>query len=104
LNAQDVPVGYCVSTLNLSKVGEIESIYVDENFRHLGIGDTLIRKALSWMDSKGAISKVVEVGAGNEQVFSFCERYGFFPRKTVLKQVTKAQHLFGSEQIGVNLF
>ena len=61
LNAQEVPVGYCVSTLNLSKTGEIESIFIDENFRHLGVGDTLMREALSWMDSKGAISKVVEV-------------------------------------------
>jgi len=90
LNAQDEPVGYCVSTLNPSKAGEIASIFVAVNCRHLGIGDTLMRKTLAWMDSKGAISKIVEVGAGNEQAFGFYQRYGFFPRKTVLKQVTKA--------------
>jgi ribosomal protein S18 acetylase RimI-like enzyme len=53
----------------------------------LGIGDSLMKKALSWMDQKGAMAKIVEVGTGNEQAFNFYARYGFLPRKTVLKQV-----------------
>ena len=45
-----------------------------------------MKKALAWMDEKGAVKKVVAVAAGNEQAFNFYERYGFVPRKTVLEQ------------------
>jgi ribosomal protein S18 acetylase RimI-like enzyme len=41
------------------------------------------------MDKEGAAEKIVEVGAGNEQAWGFYEKYGFLPRKTVLKQVNK---------------
>jgi hypothetical protein len=41
------------------------------------------------MDKEGAAAKIVEVVAGNEQAFGFYARYGFLPRKTVLKQVEK---------------
>jgi ribosomal protein S18 acetylase RimI-like enzyme len=80
-------VGYCVSSLNREKTGEIESILVDAAYRGLGIGDALIKKALAWMEQKGAVEKIVEVGVGNGQAFGFYARYGFLPRKTVLKQV-----------------
>ena len=33
-------VGYCVSSVNLEKTGEIESIFVAEAFRGMGIGDS----------------------------------------------------------------
>jgi GNAT superfamily N-acetyltransferase len=82
-------VGYCVSSLNSEKTGEIESIFVNAVYRETGIGGSLIKKALSWMDKEGAAAKIVEVVAGNEQAFGFSARYGFLPRKTVLKQVEK---------------
>jgi ribosomal protein S18 acetylase RimI-like enzyme len=82
-------VGYCVSSLSGEKIGEIESIFVNVAYRGLGIGDSLMRNALSWLDAEGAAAKIVEVGAGNEYSFGFYLRYGFLPRKTVLKQVKK---------------
>lgn len=88
----DVIVGYCVSTLikdGSEAVGEVDSIYVDEAYRSSGIGDTLMRKALEWMDARGADVKRVSVGAGNEDVFPFYERYGFYPRMTVLQKIKK---------------
>jgi hypothetical protein len=30
-----------------------------------------------------------KVGIGNEEVFAFYERYGFYPRQTVLERVEK---------------
>jgi len=80
-------VGYCVSSISQCKSGEIESIFVAVSYRGLGVGDSLLRKALEWMDEEGAESKVVEVGAGNEEAFGFYARYSFLPRKTVLKQI-----------------
>jgi ribosomal protein S18 acetylase RimI-like enzyme len=82
-------VGYCVSSINEEKTGEIESIFVASNYRGWGIGDSLMRTVLTWMDEKGTLAKIVEVAAGNEQAFSFYNRYGFFTRKTVLKQIMK---------------
>ena len=80
-------VGYCVSSLNQEKIGEVESIFVDSNYRGLGIGDSLMKKALCWMDQEGATAKIVEVASGNEEAFCFYVKYGFLPRKTLLKQM-----------------
>jgi ribosomal protein S18 acetylase RimI-like enzyme len=82
-------VGYCVSSINQEKTGEIESIFVASNYRGWGIGDSLMKTALTWMNEKRAVAKIVEVAVGNEQAFGFYNRYGFCIRKTVLKQVMK---------------
>jgi ribosomal protein S18 acetylase RimI-like enzyme len=80
-------VGYCISSLLKDRdrpVGEIESIYVNSLYRSNGIGDTLMRKALEWMDTHGADTKKVSVGAGNEDVLPFYARYGFYHRTSTL--------------------
>ena len=82
-------VGYLVSSFNSKKTGTVESIFVCEAYRGMGIGDWLMRNALAWMDQNGAETKVLEVTVGNEQVYGFYGRYGFLPRQTLLKQVTK---------------
>jgi len=79
-------VGYCVSSLNQEKIGEVESIFIDADYRGLGIGDLLMQKALFWMDHEGVNAKILEVAAGNEEAFGFYARYGFLPRKILLKQ------------------
>jgi ribosomal protein S18 acetylase RimI-like enzyme len=38
-------VGYCISTVNQEKIGEIESIYIEPKYQKQGIGDNLMRKA-----------------------------------------------------------
>ncbi len=58
-------VGYCVSSLNQEMIGEAESIFVGANYRGSGIGDSLMKKALCWMDQEGAVAKIVEVASGN---------------------------------------
>jgi ribosomal protein S18 acetylase RimI-like enzyme len=85
-------VGYCISSIVMDhdeKVGEIDSIFVDKTYRLEGIGDTLIKKALGWMDLQCVDVKKVSVGSGNEEVFPFYARYGFYPRMTTLEQVKK---------------
>jgi GNAT superfamily N-acetyltransferase len=67
-------------------VGEIESIFVEAPYRSKGIGKALITRALAWMDSSGAIKKRVSVSDGNEGVWEFYRRFGFFPRMMVLEQ------------------
>ncbi len=82
-------VGYVISTVNKDGTGEVESIYVDATYRGLGIGDQLMHKTLEWMDQNGATAKQVEVSVGNEVAWGFYGRYGFLPRKTLLKQLKR---------------
>jgi ribosomal protein S18 acetylase RimI-like enzyme len=79
--------GYAVSTLNAQMTGEVESIYIQPNYRRMGIGRALMQDALAWMDQNGALTKQVEVSVGNEVAWSFYGRFRFKPRKTLLIQV-----------------
>ena len=80
-------VGYCISTISVKKEGEITSIYVEPNYRKLNIGDTMMKKALRWMDENSVVKKVLEVGAGNEDVLDYYQRFHFYPRSTILEQI-----------------
>jgi ribosomal protein S18 acetylase RimI-like enzyme len=82
-------IGYCVSSVTEKKMGEIESIYVEEEYRRHGIGDSLMQRALNWLETQGVVRVVLGVGAGNEEVFPFYRQYGFYPRTTILEQVDK---------------
>lgn len=85
----EAAVGYLVSSLSSEKLGTVESIFVSEAYRGLGIGESLMTRALTWMDENGAAEKVLEVTVGNEQVYGFYGRFGFMPRQTLLKQIKK---------------
>ncbi len=82
-------VGYCISTISKSEQGEIDSIFVEPEYRGSGIGGELMEKALSWMDERSIIKRVLSVGAGNEEVFTFYSRYNFYPRTIILEQVNE---------------
>jgi ribosomal protein S18 acetylase RimI-like enzyme len=86
-----MPVGYCVSTIDAQQTGEVDSIFVQPQFRGQGIGDRLMRRALRWMDAQGVQAKVIVVAWGNEGVVTFYRRYGFFPRNLVLKQMPSGE-------------
>ena len=78
-------VGYCVSTVSETGQGEIDSIYVEAEYRHRGIGDAIMKKVLAWMDALAVTQRMVEVASGNEEVVAFYHRYGFYPRSVILR-------------------
>jgi len=82
-------VGYCVTTISSENEGEIDSIYVHEKYRSLGIGDKLMERSLDWLEKKGIKNKKVVVAAGNQEAISFYERYGFRHRFTTLEHINK---------------
>lgn len=82
-------VGYCICSVNQEKVGEIESIYLEPSHRGKGIGRCLMEKALKWMDSHSVQSRIIGVAGGNEDVFPFYSRFGFYPKCTILEQVSR---------------
>jgi ribosomal protein S18 acetylase RimI-like enzyme len=85
----DKYAGYCVSTVSKDRQGEIDSIYIESEYRRRGIGDALMKRTLGWMDRLSITRRLVEVASGNEEVFAFYRRYGFYPRSTILRTVEK---------------
>jgi diamine N-acetyltransferase len=78
-------IGYCISSVQENE-GEIDSIFVEQEYRSLGIGNALMEKALTWMDGRQTVLNRVAVAVGNEGVFGFYEKFGFLPRQVVLEQ------------------
>jgi ribosomal protein S18 acetylase RimI-like enzyme len=79
-------VGYCVTSIDDKNVGEIETIFIEAEYRRAGIGATFMKRALKWMDSKSVTRKVIAVAAGNEEAFGFYAKYNFYPRASILMQ------------------
>lgn len=78
-------VGYCISSISDELVGEVDSIYLKEKYRSSGIGKQLMNRALEWMGDEGVNDKKVVVAVGNEELLSFYEKYGFYPRHIILE-------------------
>ncbi|MFO7594854.1 MAG: GNAT family N-acetyltransferase [Desulfocurvibacter africanus] len=73
-------VGYCVSTLSTDGTGEVDSIFVREDYRGMEIGERLMRDALDWLEAQGATSLLVAVVHGNDRALQWYRRLGFAPR------------------------
>jgi diamine N-acetyltransferase len=80
-------VGYCISTVTIDSVGEMDSLYIEPEYRKFGIGNKLMSRFLEWLDSKNVKTKIIVVAEGNEEVFDFYKKYGFYERRTVLEQI-----------------
>jgi len=79
-------IGYCISSID-EQIGEIDSIYLEEKYRSSGIGDTLMKRSINWMDQNSVETKRIMVAAGNENTLAFYSRYKFFPKHIILEQV-----------------
>ena len=82
-------IGYCISSVSDEKIGEVDSIYLDKKYRSSGIGDTLMKRSLDWMDQIGVETKRIMIAAGNENTLAFYSRYKFFPKHIILEQSNK---------------
>lgn len=80
-------VGYCISSISDELIGEVDSIYLEEEYRSSRIGDTLMKRSLNWMDQNSVETKRIMVAAGNENTLAFYSRYRFFPKHIILEQV-----------------
>ncbi|MFD1772477.1 GNAT family N-acetyltransferase [Paenibacillus rhizophilus] len=78
-------VGYCISSINESLEGEIDSIYIIDAYRKQGLGSLLMKNALEWFQSHNIEDISISVMYGNESAFLFYEKYGFYLRTYNLK-------------------
>ena len=79
-------VSYCVSSICPDNTGEIESIFVEPDYRSHHVGSNLISRALDWLDACGVRRKRVSIGDGNEEAWGCYRKFGFYPSMTILEQ------------------
>lgn len=75
-------IGYCISTLDAEKVGEVFSLYVKPDYRGQSIGEDLMKSSLAWMETQNAKKIHLSVAEGNERVHKFYKKLGFYPYTT----------------------
>jgi ribosomal protein S18 acetylase RimI-like enzyme len=85
---EDFLIGYCVASL-VDGVGEIDSLFVSVSYRGNGIGKHLMEKSLNWLKQNAASKTVIKVSVGNEDVFGFYTKHGFFPRLSELQMISE---------------
>jgi diamine N-acetyltransferase len=78
------PIGYCISTVDRG-CGEIDSLFIEPEYRGFGYGRLLVQNSIDWMKAKGCPTIRVAVADGNETVFPFYQRFGFKKRMTVFQ-------------------
>lgn len=85
--ADDKKVGYCISTLNSDGEGEVDSLFVEKEYRRLKVGDMLMTAAIKWLEEKSAKAIVLTVAGGNEKALDFYKRFGFYTASIKLAKV-----------------
>ena len=78
-------VGYCLSSIE-NNSGEIESIYIENQYRKLGLGAKLMESALNWFELNEITDIQINVVYGNDEALPFYENYGFHARNYILKR------------------
>lgn len=78
-------IGYCLSSIE-DNLGEIESIYIENQYRKFRLGDKLMKNALAWFESNNITNIKISVVYANNEVLPFYERYGFHVGRYILKR------------------
>lgn len=51
-------IGYCISTINKELVGEIDSLFIEREYRKYGLGGSLMKRALDWLNDNQVKTKI----------------------------------------------
>ena len=89
---ESTAIGYCICSITqqqkggeISPTGEIDSIYVEEEYRRAGVGRRLVDSSLKWLRDHDVNRIIVIVGAENEEAFGFYRQFGLVPRTVSLE-------------------
>lgn len=82
----DLYIGYCVTTISKDLIGEIDSLFIDEEYRKYGLGDQLMSRALEWLNNNQVKTKKIVVAEGNESTLDFYKKYNFYKKAIILEQ------------------
>lgn len=86
---KDVFIGYCISSINKDLIAEIESLFVETDYRKYGLGCKLMDRSLDWMKSNKVKIKIIGVAEGNEDVLNFYKKYGFYKKAVILEHINE---------------
>jgi len=78
-------IGYCLSSIE-DNLGEIESIYIENQYRKFRLGDKLMKNALAWFEANSITNIQINVVYANDEALPFYERYGFHVGNYILKR------------------
>ncbi|MBU3143839.1 GNAT family N-acetyltransferase [Clostridium sp. CF012] len=78
-------VGYCLSSIE-DNLGEIESIFIEDQYRKFRLGGKLMESSLSWFELNGITNIQIGVAYSNDEALPFYERYGFYIGNYILKR------------------
>lgn len=78
-------IGYCLSSIEEDS-GEIESIFIEEEYRKFKLGDKLMKSALNWFETNKIEKIEICVVYANDDALTFYERYGFHIGNYTLKR------------------
>jgi ribosomal protein S18 acetylase RimI-like enzyme len=81
----DKYVGYCLCSIEGS-LGEIESIYIENEYRKYGFGGKLMENILKWFEQNGINNIQISVVYNNYEALPFYEHYGFHISSYILKR------------------
>jgi ribosomal protein S18 acetylase RimI-like enzyme len=84
-NDKEEYVGYCLSSIE-ENLGEIDSIFIEKQYRKLGLGDKLMNNTLDWFESRQIKNIAINVVYANEEALPFYERHGFHIGNYILKR------------------
>jgi Acetyltransferases len=78
-------VGYCISSIEAGR-GEVESIYILEEYRKFGQGKELMERALKWFDENDVNDISINVVYANDEALPFYKSFGFNISNYILKR------------------
>lgn len=79
-------IGYCISSIE-KNLGEIESIFIENQYRGFKLGAKLMRSALNWFQLNSVTDIEINVVYANDEALPFYERYGFHIGNYILKRI-----------------
>ena len=74
------------TTLRPVRVAELESMYIREEYRDMGVDARLVDAFLGWAGLRGAERASVVAYAANKRAIRFYQRSGFRPRSVSLER------------------
>ena len=81
-------IGFCITRIykNEDTTGEIDSLFVEEEYRKAGVGKQLLERAIQWLEERDIKKKRILVVAGNESLIEYYKQFGFQPLHIVLQR------------------
>ena len=88
------PIGYLAGSVYLDdtysyyegKTADLDNMYIEEEYRHFGIGSKLVNSFFEWCREKQAQRIFVTATLGNDNTISFYKKHGFKELNIELKK------------------